>query len=746
MKFNSPYDTLEEVASLMSRYWQAAPKLSEAALIQANNIQQYWAGILQYMNSFNAPASAALDAFLLAEQEKLPEHSPIENLRDYLELLNFNLLLANKGMAGSLAAVNSFYFKKLRESFASVIDTFAEDGGKDAVAFASEQDVLYKVAVQEYPKAIKDIKSEYGFHFENPGYSKAAETERFELWQVLPTNPDAPIADNGKPILIIPPYVLGANILAFLPGEQRSYVHCFANQGIPTYIRIVKDIETAPAVQVMTGEDDALDIRYFCEQLMSRHGRQITLNGFCQGGYHSLAAILSGELDGLVDAFITCATPIDGSRSKSLTDYMNSLPERFRDLKYSLKTLPNGNRVVDGNILSWVYKLRKMETESPIPAYHRDLSMFDGQRGPKLRINKTAAAVNQWLTYDQVDLPVEITRMVFHSYTTPIDEQGNLPVELFGRVLNIKRIEEKGIPWLVCIADNDDLVDKEASLVAMEYIDVEVCAFPKGHASLATSWSIPTSECALQLCFCYSSPVPFPPGKKAFRGPVRFQLDLQGETEKPDEPSGQTTAGAVAEMRPESLPEEGLTREPERSPVSGPEMMPTLRPEAAVPMKVQEGASDGKAPEVSLDSTEDTGQAKFEEPESGPAAQPAEAEPESKQAESRILSWKVFDENIPGARSSIVPELAMSGTTPEIVLVSEFFYGAIPNDSVSREAAEGDIPEYEPLIAPQMSTPGASPEIGMETSPAREPGTKAAKQRRKRASTRGGDTKKADRS
>jgi hypothetical protein len=88
-------------------------------------------------------------------------------------------------------------------------------------------------------------------------------------------------------------------------------VHCFANQGIPTYVRILKDIETTPAVQTMTGEDDAFDTRYFCEKVMARHNRAVTLNGFCQGGFIAMLDILSGELDGLVDALITCVAPLD---------------------------------------------------------------------------------------------------------------------------------------------------------------------------------------------------------------------------------------------------------------------------------------------------------------------------------------------------------------------------------------------------------------------------------------------------
>ena len=59
--------------------------------------------------------------------------------------------------------------------------------------------------------------------------------------------------------------------------------------------------------------------RFFCEKLMALHGRPVTLNGFCQGGFVAVADILSGELDGLVDALITCVAPMDGTRSKSLS-------------------------------------------------------------------------------------------------------------------------------------------------------------------------------------------------------------------------------------------------------------------------------------------------------------------------------------------------------------------------------------------------------------------------------------------
>jgi hypothetical protein len=275
----------------------------------------------------------------------------------------------------------------------------------------------------------------------------------------------------------------------------------------------------------MTGEDDALDIRFFCQNLMARHNRPVTLNGYCQGGYQALTALLSGELDGLVDALITCVTPVDGSLSKSLGDYMKSIPARFRDLKYSQKISPDGNAVIDGSIMGWVYKLRQLETESPIASFHRDIAMFDSQASLRPKISKTAAAISYWLSHDQKDIPVKITRMSFDSYSIPIDEEGTLPAALFGRKLNLKRIEEKKVPWLICIADGDDVVDKEASLAALNYIDAEVCVFPKGHASIATSWSFPASACPLHLSFPQPGVSAAEPCKMS-RGPVRFQIDL----------------------------------------------------------------------------------------------------------------------------------------------------------------------------------------------------------------------------
>jgi hypothetical protein len=229
--------------------------------------------------------------------------------------------------------------------------------------------------------------------------------------------------------------------------------------------------------------------------------------------------LLTGKLDGLVDALITCVAPLDGSRSISLVEYLQHLPARFRDLGYAVKNLPNGNRVVDGQVMSWVYKLKSMEREAPLFTFYRDLVMLDRPGDKSFNISKTAAAINYWLLYDRTDLPKDICQMSFDSFTIPVTSDGTLPVSLFNRSLNFKRLNEKGIRFLICYAEKDDLVDKEAALAPLDYIDAEVTVFPKGHGAIATSWSHPKSECALHTRFGNN-----------YRGPVRFQLDLENES------------------------------------------------------------------------------------------------------------------------------------------------------------------------------------------------------------------------
>ena len=494
-------------------------------------------GMMRYLSGFVGTFWTALQYFSSVEKKKCVNGGPpCGTAFDFMELLLFEMDLVAKGAMADMSTMSKYHTREMSEAMAAIRNTLLEKTDGGLVNYSGRQLRLMDTVVNVYPEAVREIESEFGFHLDNGGYVKMAETDRFELYQVLPTDKNIEVRENGKPVIIIPPYVLGANILAFLPGENRSYVHAFANQGIPTYIRLVKNIDKNPGVQVMGGEDDVLDTRYFSEKLVARHGRQVTLNGYCQGGFMAVLGVLSGELDGLVDALITCVAPLDGSRSKGLVDYIEHLPPHFRDLGYALKTLPNGNKVVDGKLMSWVYKLKSIEKESPVSTFYRDIMMFDADPKRTPKINKVAAAMTHWLTYDITDIPVEITRLSFDSYTNPVAADGTLPVKLFGRSLNFKRIKEKGTKWLICIAEKDELVDESAALAPLDYVDAEVTTFPKGHTAIAVTWSSPASQCAVQLNYHKA-----PCATAITRGPVRFQLDLEeAEFRGPDD----TKAGA----------------------------------------------------------------------------------------------------------------------------------------------------------------------------------------------------------
>ncbi|MFC1835910.1 metal transporter, partial [Thermodesulfobacteriota bacterium] len=459
----------------------------------------YWTGLGAYYRDFLLPAAKAWLYFQETERNNLPKESLEQTIRDYGRLFQRNLDLAQEAWDKPARRALEYHAAEFERFSSSLNDYLTGANGERLQAYMAELAATMHRLVIDFPEAIKDISKEYGFHFDSGGYAHVAQTDRMDLYQVLPSDPGVEVNEAGKPILIAHPYVLGSNILAFLPGEKRSYVHAFANQGIPTYVRIIKDISDHPPVQTMTGEDDALDTARFCRILMEKHGKPVTLNGVCQGGFLVLAGLLSGKLGGLVDALITCASPVDGTRSRGLREYLHSIAPRFRSLGYSTKTLPNGNRVVDGHVMSWVYKLKSLDREAPLAIFYRDMAMTGNlvRKGVK-GISKMAAAVNRWLIYDRTDLPVEITKMSSLSYSEPISPDGELPVKLFGRALNLRYISDNNIRYLICYGARDDLVEPPSALAPRDFIAVEATEFPKGHAAILTSWSHPDS--ALKTC------------------------------------------------------------------------------------------------------------------------------------------------------------------------------------------------------------------------------------------------------
>jgi hypothetical protein len=541
-----PGDSSASTSLSLEKGVEIKEKMLAAILDQAKAAQTHWLGLCRSVTDFLTPSLIALNSLIALERDKQEDLPSQESLEDYLDFWQFILQMAERGFINGFKAMNDYHMPQMEETFKAWLNSTRGLEGEDIATFMARQAQVMELLVHAYPQAIRDIALEYGFHFDDGGYVKVAETDRFYLYQVLPRHKGVKIRKKGKPVIIIPPYVLGANVMAFLAGEDRSFVHCFANQGIPTYIRIVKDIETTPAVQVLTGEDDCLDTRRFCEQVKERHGRAVTLCGYCQGGFTAVVNLLSGELDGLMDVLITCVAPMDGTRSKGLAGFLKELPKKFKDLSFAIKILPNGNRVVRGELVSWVFKLKDIAHENPITTFYRDLQMLEKVR----KIGKSAAAINYWLLYDVTDLPFAIVKMSFESYTVPVAPDGTLPVKLFGRSLNFQRIKDKGIHWLICAAEKDDLVEKEASLAPLDWVEAEVTMFPRGHVAIATSWTLPTSECSLDKCFL------------SCRGPVRYQLDLDAALE------------AAARPTPAKKPVKPVAK-PEKSAKPG---MPTGKP------------------------------------------------------------------------------------------------------------------------------------------------------------------------
>jgi hypothetical protein len=519
----SAMDAFGPMTYSMEKLYKIQMSMMSATTDQVRVAQMYWKGVYKYLNEFMEPFEIAKKSFMATEGVKAKEKPLLETLKDYWELFQFNLQVGEKGFSSSLKLMSEYHMDRLAKASNALLNTLSDGDEEDIADFAARELALLEKVVVEYPTAINAIEPEYGFHFDDGYYDLTVETDRFNLFQVLPRDGKTKVNNKMKPIIIAHPYVLGANIIGFLPDERKSYVHAFADQGIPTYVRVLKDIDTTPAVQTMTGEDDCLDTKLMCEKLVAKHGKKVTLNGFCQGGFIVCCDILSGELDGLVDALITCVSPMDGTKSLSLVEYLEHLPDRFRDLGYAVKTLENGNQVVDGKVMSWVYKLKSMEREAPIFSFYRDLKMFDKPNIEQIKISKTAAAINYWLIYDRNDLPEAITKMSFDSYTYPVKEDGTLPVKLFGRELNFKYLEQKKISTLICYAARDDLVDKPTALAPTSYINhAELTEFPKGHGAMATSWSNPDSACALHTVF----------GENKQRGPARFHMDLDAALDK----------------------------------------------------------------------------------------------------------------------------------------------------------------------------------------------------------------------
>ena len=329
-----------------------------------------------------------------------------------------------------------------------------------------------RLLVLERPRAIKKIGEEFGFRFDDGGYEMVFETERFFFFQVLPKGP---VGYSGKnPTLVLPPYVLGPNILNFLSKRERSYVDRFAAQ-MPTYIRIVKDMSNR-AVQKMTPEDDYRDTYLALQLIAQRHGgRKPSLQGYCQGGSFALCDALAG-INKIICALVLCVAPTDGTKSTGLAGFLKEVPEEFRNLDYA----SFGQDIVSAEILSFIYKLKAIEEEGPFSSFWRGVK--EAEKG--LAENEVITGLSYWLANNKVNQPRAITCLSLDMYSRPISSLGDLGVEMFGRKLNLG---ELGVPLYVAAAKKDKLVEPACALALVPHVKNScVSMINGGHVAAAT--------------------------------------------------------------------------------------------------------------------------------------------------------------------------------------------------------------------------------------------------------------------
>ncbi|MBP6070856.1 MAG: metal transporter, partial [Candidatus Accumulibacter sp.] len=458
------------------------------------------------INEFNDNLFIAAHIAMTAARD-----NPLSMLETF-EIMEHNVGMMRKGMAGAQGKMADYAFDQMEEATRAFLNTVLNSEGEKLGGYMRREAEIME-AVANFHEQIEAIGDEFGFHFNTSAYKLVHETDAFELYQVLPLKEGVKVNEHLKPVILVPPYMLGVHILAFLPYENKSYAHSFANEGIPTYVRVVKDIMTNEKVQTMTPEEDCEQTRQLCAKVMELNdGKKVTLNGTCQGGYISLMNILSGKLKDVCDALITNVTPVDGTYSEAIS----GMPTMHHD--FTTTTLPSGNKVANGYLLSLGMRFVAIDRETPLVKVLDQASL---QRATDMNPGKTPAALFRWLLKERVHLPRAIANMSSHTFQDPIGDDGTLPVKLFDQPLNIKSLIDLKVPWYQNYAIKDDLVTPPCATAGNKFLEgwngLESVAFFGGHVAILTS----------------------PYGKKApvngtfkdangkdSRGPVKFQMDI----------------------------------------------------------------------------------------------------------------------------------------------------------------------------------------------------------------------------
>ena len=185
---------------------------------------------------------------------------------------------------------------------------------------------------------------------------------------------------------------------------------------------------------------------------------------------------------------------------------------------FTTTTLPNGNMVANGYLLSLGMRFVAIDRETPLV---KVLDQAALQKATKMNPGKTPAALFRWLLKERVHLPSSIAAMSSHTFHEPIAEDGTLPVKLFGKPLQLKDLAKLGVKWYQNFAIKDDLVTPACATAGNKFLDgtdvVESVAFHGGHVAILTSPYAKKAPVNGEFVDAL--------GKKV-RGPVKFMLDM----------------------------------------------------------------------------------------------------------------------------------------------------------------------------------------------------------------------------
>ena len=173
-----------------------------------NASQNYLSAFFKYSNDFMIPYLIATSYFNHVEKQKLWSTSPLENVQSYMKLLSFNLDLISRGVSGSMKAMTDSGKMEMEKAIAAVFNTLFCSEGEDIEEFLARQAKMMDVMANQYPQAIQDIEPEFGFHFEREDNKKIAETDRFILYQILPTDKKVKVNNSGKHSIAIANWIL----------------------------------------------------------------------------------------------------------------------------------------------------------------------------------------------------------------------------------------------------------------------------------------------------------------------------------------------------------------------------------------------------------------------------------------------------------------------------------------------------------------------------------------------------------